>query len=105
MQRDKKLYERFIHLITSHFTFVPSFSHPVITPEFLHLYHRRKSVSDALISFVQELKRILDDEVPRIENLMCKSRDYKRPSDSNADMVITEDESVVDLLNNKVREP
>lgn len=54
---------------------------------------------------MQELKRILDSEVPRIENLMCKSRDYKRSSDSNADMVITEDESVVDLLNNKVREP
>ena len=67
---------------------------PNITPEFLYLYHRRKSTSDALISFVQELKRILDSEGPRIENLM-----------SNADMVIADDESVVDLLNNKVREP
>ena len=43
LRKDKALYRRFIHLIKTHFTFVPLFDDDYITPDYLHLYHRRKS--------------------------------------------------------------
>ncbi len=46
-------------MITENFKFVPSFSDPSITSRTIRLYHRKKSVSKALVTFVDDMKLML----------------------------------------------
>ena len=90
-------------MITENFKFVPSFSDPSITSKTIRLYHRRKSVSEALVTFVDDMKlRLKRDGVHFTE---CVSRDMKKTSGSLNGPQETQDAQVVKLLNQKVREP
>ena len=90
-------------MITENFKFVHSFSDPSITSKTIRLYHRRKSVSEALVTFVDDMKlRLQRDGVHFTE---CVSRDMKKTSGSLNGPQETKDAQVVKLLNQKVREP
>jgi len=103
LRKDEALHKEFIKLLQSNFKFVGSFKDPSIKSNFLRLYHRKKSVSEALTDYVEEIKEKLKlDNVPYIE---CTSIDMKKVSDSRTDLRATDDISVVNMLNNKVREP
>ena len=103
LRKDSKLKQRFIFLITENFKFVPSFSDPSITSRTIRLYHRKKSVSKALVTFVDDMKlRLQRDGVHFTE---CISRDMKKTSGSLNGPQETQDAQVVKLLNQKVREP
>ena len=103
LRKSKKLRKEFKHLITTKFKFVDSFSDPLITQEVLRLYHRKKSVSNAMAEFVRDVKRMLDAQ--SIDCKPHKSKDMKKTSESIVGLQETDDEAVVELLNNKVREP
>ena len=90
-------------MITENFNFVNSFSHASILSETIRLYHRRKSVSEALVTFVEDMKlRLQHDGVPFT---VCVSRDMKKTSGSLGSPLETQNAQVVKLLNQKVREP
>lgn len=90
-------------MITENFNFVSSFSDPSILSETIRLYHRRKSVSEAFVTFIDDMKRRLQrDGVPFT---VCVSRDMKKTSGSLGSPQETQDAQVVKLLNQKVREP
>lgn len=103
LRANKVLKDRFIYLITTYFRFVNSFSDPLITSEHLRLYHRRKAVSEAHNTFVNDTKKCLIRE--NVNFTECASRDMKKTSNSRTDLQETHNEQVVKLLNNKVREP
>ncbi|KAL7525694.1 hypothetical protein ACHAXR_005169 [Thalassiosira sp. AJA248-18] len=71
--------------------------------ETIRLYHRRKSVSEALETFVDDMKSKLQRDGVRFT--VCTSRDTKKTSGSLGSLQETHDAQVVKLLNQKVREP
>lgn len=103
LAKDKRLHDRFIYLIKTHFKFVNSFSDESITPDVLRMYHRKKSVSNAMADFVKDVKQKL-----QYQGIPCKefkSRDMRKTSDSTVGLQETNERTVVDLLDNKAREP
>lgn len=103
LRKDKEAKAKFIELITTHFRFVESFTDESITPDFVRLFHRRKSVSEAIQSYIEDVKSILRRN--GISYTECTSTDMKKTSDSRRDLHQTDDVEVVQMLNNKVREP
>lgn len=103
LRKDKALKERFISLIVDNFNFVDSFDDPSITSETIRLYHRKKSVSEALATFADDMKSKLQSD--GVSFTVCTSRDTKKTSGSLGNLHETQDPQVVKLLNQKVREP
>ena len=95
--------KRFIELIVNHIKFVDSFSDPFITHEFLRMYHRKKSVNAALNGFVDDVIKILKRD--GIDRQVSTSKDFQKVADSRSDLQETTDETVLNLLDQKVREP
>ena len=103
LQNDPSLKARFIKLIIENIRFVDSFHDPLITPDFLRMYHRKKSVNAALNEFIDDIINVLDNE--DLDFTVAVSKDMQKVSDSRTDLSLTEEVSVVKMLDQKVREP
>ena len=103
LRKNGALKNRFINLITENFNFVNTFCDSSITSETIRLYHRKKSVSEALVNFVDDMKIRLHRD--GVNFTVSVSRDMKKTQGSLGCMLETQSEEVVKMLNQKVREP